>query len=70
MGGLPPFKESMMNIYLVKSFGVDGYTNLKAFSSEDQANAYADKVMKQIPIDVLESGDEFVEVEEVGYVHV
>ena len=56
-----------MNIYLVKSFGYEGYTNLKAFSNQDQANAYADKLMKQIPIDVLETGDEFIEVEEVSY---
>jgi hypothetical protein len=60
----------MMNIYLVKSFGCEGYTNLKAFSNQEQAEAYADEVMKQIPIDVLESGNEFVEVEEVSYVHV
>ena len=57
-----------MNIYIVKSFGAQsGYMNLKAFSNQEQAEAYADKLMKQIPIDVLESGDEFIEVEEVSY---
>lgn len=57
-----------MNIYIVKSFGSQsGYMNLKAFSNQEQAEAYAKQVEQQIPTEVLESGDEFVEVEEVSY---
>jgi hypothetical protein len=53
----------MDKIYLVKSFGPDaGFTNLKAFSLESNAEAYAELVRKQIP-DF--SVDEFVEVEKM-----
>jgi hypothetical protein len=54
----------MRTIYLVKSFGHEGYNNLKVFSTELQAEQYAVKIKKQIPLEVLASGDEFVEIEE------
>lgn len=54
-----------MNIFIVKSFGQGGYMNLKAFDCESEAEDYAKEVEKQIPQDVLDSGDEYVEVEEL-----
>jgi hypothetical protein len=55
-----------MNIFIVKSFGAfNGYTNLKAFNCELEAEAYAIEVKKQIPLDSLANGEEFVEVEEL-----
>ena len=56
----------MTIIYLVKSFGHEGYTNLKAFSTEVEAEKYAVKVKKQIPLEVLASGDESIEIEELN----
>jgi len=54
---------SNVKIYVVKSFGPDaGYTNLKAFVNENEAEAYAKTVEKQIPEDVE---DEFVEIEQM-----
>lgn len=53
-----------MNIFIVKSFGsINGYTNLKAFDCESEAEAYAKKVESHIPAEALASGDESVEVE-------
>ena len=57
----------MYKIYVVKSFGHQGYTNLKAFSNYDEAEEYAKTIEKQIPVEVLDAGDEFVEVEELNY---
>jgi len=54
----------MKTIYIVKSYGAyNGYTNLIAFDSESKAEAYAKKIESHISKDVLDSGDEFVEVE-------
>jgi hypothetical protein len=54
---------NVFTIYVVKSFGPDaGYTNLKAFVNENEADAYAKTIEKQIPEDVE---DEFVEVEQM-----
>ena len=55
----------MKVIYLVKSFGNEGCTNLKAFSTELEAEKFAEKVKKQISLEVLASGDEAVEIEEL-----
>jgi hypothetical protein len=57
----------MKQIYLVKSFGIDGYTNLKAFNTEVDAENFAIKIKKQIPLEILASGDEGVEIEEIDY---
>jgi hypothetical protein len=55
-----------MQVYIVKSFGAHGgYLNLKAFTTEDEAECFAKTVAQQIPIESIESGDEFVEVEEM-----
>jgi hypothetical protein len=55
--------SNVFTVYIVKSFGPDaGYTNLKAFANEDEAEAYAKTVEKQIPEDVE---NEFVEVEQL-----
>ena len=55
-----------MNIFIVKSYGAfNGYTNLKAFDCESEAEAYAVEVKKQIPLDSLANGEEFVEIEEL-----
>jgi hypothetical protein len=55
-----------MQVYIVKSFGSDGgYLNLKVFTTEDEAEGFAKIVARQIPIESIESGDEFVEVEEM-----
>jgi hypothetical protein len=51
-------------VYLVKSFGHEGYINLKVFNDEQQAEKFAEEIKRQIPIEVLASGDEFVEIEE------
>lgn len=52
----------MTTVYLVKSFGFEGYTNLKVFASEDRAQHYADKLQQQIDdMDGIE--DEWIEVE-------
>ena len=55
----------MKTIYIVKSFGHMGYLNLRAFADEAKAEEFASKVKSHIPKDVLASGDEFVEVEEL-----
>ena len=56
----------MKTIYLVKSFGsYSGYTNLKVFTTELEAEKFAIKVKKQIPLESLASGDESVEIEEL-----
>jgi hypothetical protein len=53
-----------MNIFIVKSFGAfNGYTNLKAFDCESQAEEYAKKVESHIPTVSLDNGEEFVEIE-------
>ena len=55
--------SNVFTVYIVKSFGPDaGYTNLKAFVNENEAEAYAKTVEKQIPDDVE---NEFVEVEQM-----
>jgi hypothetical protein len=55
--------SNVFTIYVVKSFGPeDGYTNLKAFTNEDEAEAYAKTIEKQIPDDIE---NEFVEVEQM-----
>jgi predicted DNA-binding WGR domain protein len=56
--------EQRKTVYLVKSFGHEGYTNLKVFSDEQQAEKFAEKVRCQIPLEALASGDESVEIEE------
>lgn len=57
----------MYTIYVVKSFGHQGYVNLKAFSTYDEADEFAKSVEKQIPSEVRDTGDEFVEVEQLAY---
>jgi hypothetical protein len=57
----------MKQIYLVKSFGIYGYTNLKSFNTELAAEKFAINIKKQIPLEVLASGDEGVEIEEIDY---
>jgi len=53
-------------IFIVKSFGsINGYTNLKAFDYESDAEDYAVKVKKQVPLEVWASGEEFLEIEEL-----
>jgi len=55
--------SNVFTVYIVKSFGPEcGYTNLKAFVNEDEAEAYAKTIEKQIPEDVE---DEFVEIEQM-----
>jgi hypothetical protein len=55
--------SNVFTVYIVKSFGPDaGYTNLKAFVNENEAEAYAKTIEKQIPEDVE---DEFVEIEQM-----
>jgi len=55
--------SNVFTVYIVKSFGPDaGYTNLKAFVNENEAEAYAKTVEKQIPDDIE---NEFVEVEQL-----
>jgi hypothetical protein len=55
--------SNVFTIYVVKSFGPDaGYTNLKAFVNEDEAEAYANKIRNQIGEDIK---DEFVDIEEL-----
>ena len=55
--------SNVFTVFIVKSFGPDaGYTNLKAFVNEDEAEAYAKTIEKQIPDDVE---NEFVEVEQL-----
>jgi hypothetical protein len=52
-----------MKIYIVKSFGPqNGYVNLKAFTLEDDAMKYSEKIESQIPPEIV---DEFVEIEEI-----
>ena len=58
--------DQVKTIFIVKSFGPEGgYTNLKAFDCESEAEDYAEKIKQQVPAEVWESGDEFVEVEEL-----
>ena len=53
-------------IFVVKSFGAyNGYTNLRAFDCESEAEEYALKFQKQISPETLASGEESVEVEEL-----
>jgi len=55
--------SNVFTIYVVKSFGPEcGYTNLKAFVNENEADAYAKTIEKQIPDDIE---NEFVEVEQL-----
>jgi len=55
--------SNVFTVFIVKSFGPDaGYTNLKAFVNENEAEAYAKTIEKQIPDDVE---NEFVEVEQL-----
>jgi len=53
----------MTTVYLVKSFGCEGYKNIKVFSSEDRAIAYANKLGAPIVNTAGDLGDEFVEIE-------
>lgn len=56
-----------MNIYIVKKFGShSGYMNLKAFSSRKDAEEFAIRLICNIPVSAIQSGDESVEVEEVN----
>ena len=55
--------SNVFTIYVVKSFGPDaGYTNLKAFVNEDEAEAYANKIRNQIGEDIE---NEFVDIEQM-----
>ncbi len=55
--------SNVFKVYIVKSFGPDaGYTNLKAFVNEDEAEAYASKIRNQIGEDIE---NEFVDIEEM-----
>jgi hypothetical protein len=55
-----------MKVYIVKSFGAEsGFVNLKAFNTEREAECFAKIVARQIPPECIESGDEYVEVEEL-----
>ncbi len=55
--------SNVFKVYIVKSFGPDaGYTNLKAFVNEDEAEAYANKIRNQIEEDIE---NEFVDIEEM-----
>ena len=55
--------SNVFTVYIVKSFGPDaGYTNLKAFVNENEAEAYANKIRNQIGEDIE---DEFVEIEQM-----
>jgi hypothetical protein len=55
--------SNVFTVYIVKSFGPDaGYTNLKAFVNEDEAESYANKIRNQIGEDIE---DEFVEIEQM-----
>jgi hypothetical protein len=49
-----------MEVYIVKSFGPEGWVNLKAFDNNDAAVSFANSVEKQIPDNVE---DQFVEIE-------
>jgi hypothetical protein len=51
-----------MKVYLVKSFGVEGYVNLKVFQKQEDASFFASSIECQIPEGVT---DEFVEIEEM-----
>jgi hypothetical protein len=55
----------MKTIFIVKSFGHQGYLNLRAFDHESEAENFAEKVKSHIPLEILASGDEFVEIEEL-----
>ena len=52
----------MQVVYIVKSFGAEGYINLKAFADHGDALEYRAVVAKQIP-DGIE--DEWVEIEDM-----
>ena len=52
----------MQVVYIVKTFGPEGYVNLKAFANQDDAEAFRAVVAKQIPDDVE---DEWVEIEDM-----
>ena len=54
----------MKTVYLVKSFGYEGYKNIKVFSTEDRAIAYANKLGVPFVDTAEDIGDEFVEIEE------
>lgn len=53
----------MTTVYLVKSFGYEGYKNIKVFSSEERAVAYAKKLGVPFVNTTEDIGDEFVEIE-------
>jgi hypothetical protein len=53
----------MKTVYLVKSFGYEGYKYLNIFASEDRAIAYANKLGLPFVNTVGDLGDEFVEIE-------
>jgi hypothetical protein len=55
----------MTNVYIVKSFGPNGYVNLKAFADHGDALKYRAVIRKQIPLGVSVE-DEFVEIEELS----
>ena len=52
----------MQVVYIVKSFGPEGYVNLKVFADHGDALEYRAVVQKQIP-DGVE--DEWVEIEDM-----
>ena len=53
---------NMQVVYIVKSFGPQGYLNLKAFAELQDAESFKDVVAKQIPEG---SEDEWVEIEDM-----
>jgi hypothetical protein len=53
----------MTPVYIVKSFGHEGYKCLNVFANEDRAVAYANKLGLPFANTVGDLGDEFVEIE-------
>ena len=53
----------MTTVYLVKSFGYEGYKNLKVFVDSDRAYRYASSLGVPLADTEDDLGDEFVEVE-------
>ena len=56
-------------IYLVKTFGPEtGYTNIKTFTREDEAKNLVIQMMADWPIELIQSGEESIEVEAIELV--
>ena len=53
----------MTTVYLVKSFGYEGYKNLKVFVDEERAIKYASGLGVPFADADDDLGDEFVEIE-------